>query len=106
MKVLLESVGVELDQLAGMMGSYEDRYEAFKKSAERRRMLRRQWEENIEKNTKDMIKALVKITGDTEGDKRDPEKAAFYNQCKDTFNAFDKDGSGKLDVDEFIQAWR
>merc|ERR1719216_258955 len=53
-----------------------------------------------------MIKALVKVTGDTEGDKRDPEKAAFYQQCKDTFNAFDKDGSGKLDVGEFIQAWR
>merc|ERR1712117_75847 len=56
-------------------------------------------------NTKEMIKALVKITGDTEGDNRDPEKAAFYQQTKDTFNAFDKDGSGKLDVVEFVSAW-
>jgi Ca2+-binding EF-hand superfamily protein len=104
-RVLLESVGVELDALEEMFGSYQNRYEAFKKSADRRRAMRKQYEANIEKNTKEMIEILSNITGDSEADKRDPKRLAFYQQVRDTFNAFDKDGSGKLDAPEFVQAW-
>merc|ERR1719361_579680 len=97
MKILLESIGVEMDELEGLFGSYEDRYASFAKSAERRRKMRKEFEEGVEKNTKAIIKQLSAITGDEEADKRDPDRMAFYQQCKDTFNAFDKDGSGKLD---------
>jgi len=92
MRVLLESIGMEMDEIENLFGSYSDRYENFKKSAERRRLMRRQYEEGIEKNTKAMIVTLANITGDAEADSRDPKQMEFYNQVRDTFNAFDKDG--------------
>merc|ERR1712025_703398 len=38
--------------------------------------------------------------------KRDPESQKLWNTLKDTFNAFDKDGSLELGYEEYVDAWK
>jgi Ca2+-binding EF-hand superfamily protein len=105
MKIMLEHVGAELEHIESLMGSYGDRYESFEKATKRRRMMQKQYQDNIAKQTQVVIKTLTKIVGESL-DERDPERVKYYNTTKDTFNAFDKDASGKLDRSEFVSAYK
>merc|ERR1712062_347653 len=54
--------------------------------------------------TRGVIETLSKLTKrDIPG--ADPEKEQVYNTLKDTFNAFDKDGSGEMGFPEYCEAW-
>ena len=37
---------------------------------------------------------------------RDPEKEKVYNTLKDTFDAFDKDGSAEMAYEEYRESWK
>lgn len=95
---VLKKMGVQYDDRA-------DQFEAFQKSANRRRLMKQQWEENIAVLTKSIIGKLSQLS-QVEVPKKDPEQEKMYNTLRDTFDAFDKDGSAQLGFEEYQEAWR
>eukprot|EP00492_Amphilonche_elongata_P002204 TRINITY_DN2480_c0_g1_i1.p1 TRINITY_DN2480_c0_g1~~TRINITY_DN2480_c0_g1_i1.p1 ORF type:complete len:181 (+),score=44.24 TRINITY_DN2480_c0_g1_i1:121-663(+) len=67
--------------------------------------MKKQMEENIRTVTKDIIGKLANVsekpvpTRDIQGEKQ-------YKTLRDTFDAFDKDGSAELGYSEFLESWR
>ena len=55
--------------------------------------MKKEYEENIAKVTKDIIKKLATVAN-REVPQKDADGEQLYNTLKDTFNAFDADGSG------------
>merc|ERR1711953_597874 len=95
---VLSKLGVELS-------GYGDRYESFKATQTRRRLMKQQYEENVAKTTKEIIQKLASMSSKPVPAK-DPAKERTYNTLKDTFNAFDADGSGELGYPEYVEAWK
>ena len=106
----LTKIGVVFDDRANSV-------EAFKKAQRRRRLMKRQYEENVSKATKSIISKLAMLS-----DKPVPVKDAaaektfktlldvneshrFLSLIFETFNAFDKDGSAELGYAEYCEAW-
>merc|ERR1712007_5837 len=83
----------------------EARYAAFQKAEKRRRLLKKTWEENIRKMSKEIIHKLAEMS-DMEIPQKDPVMEQQYQTLKDTFDAFDKDGSAELGYEEYVEAWR
>jgi Ca2+-binding EF-hand superfamily protein len=83
----------------------QSQYEAFKKTANRRRVMKKQYEENLRNISKDLIETLSTISG-KEVAKKDPRKEKMYQTLRDTFDAFDKDGSAELGYPEYVEAWK
>ena len=98
LKHVLSKMGVQLNNLDGQ-------YDRFKATEQRRRLLKKTWEDNIEKLTKKIIKKLSIVTQTSIAEKN-PEKAKLYKTLKDTFDAFDKDGSAELGFDEYTDSWK
>merc|ERR1712012_222225 len=67
--------------------------------------MKKEYEENIAKVTKDIIKKLATVSN-REVPQKDPDGEQLYNTLKDTFNAFDADGSAELGYAEYQEAWK
>ena len=98
LKHVLGKMGVQLNNLDGQ-------YDRFKATEQRRRLLKKKWEENIGHLTKKIITKLSIVTS-TPVPEKNPEKEKLYNTLKDTFNAFDTDGSAELGFDEYMDSWK
>merc|ERR1712079_225687 len=98
LKNVLTKMGVELQ-------SKESMYEAFKATERRRRMMKREWDTRVSELTKDIISKLAGISN-LEIPAKDPKDEKLYQTLTDTFNAFDKDGSGEMGYPEYVEAWK
>eukprot|EP00494_Astrolonche_serrata_P032819 UN33088 len=67
--------------------------------------MKKNWEENIAKMTKSIIEKLAAIST-VKVPTKDPEQEKMYKTLRDTFDAFDKDGSAQLGFPEYCEAWR
>merc|ERR1712038_1054370 len=95
---VLGKLGVEL-------GNNAAKFESFKATETRRRLMKQQYEENVAKTTKEIIQKLA-VMSSVDVPTRDPQKERMYNTLRDTFNAFDSDGSGELGYPEYVEAWK
>jgi len=93
--VLLEAMGVQL-------GSMSDRYAAFSSTQSRRRGQRKTMEATLAERCSLCVESLCKLTGR----QRDAQKAALNQEFRETFERFDRNGSGELNIEEYTQAWR
>ena len=57
-------------------------------------MMQKEWQENL------------RLLSNKEVPKKDPKKEKMYNTLRDTFDAFDKDGSAELGFPEYCEAWK
>merc|ERR1719204_1459240 len=94
-----------LNKLGVNYATSEQRYAAFKKAQDRRRLMKKNWEENVRKMTGKIINQLSAIA-DTPLPEKDPALAQQYKTLRDTFDAFDKDGSAELGYEEYQEAWK
>jgi len=95
MNVLLEAMGVQL-------GSVADRYAAFNSTQARRRKQRKTMEATLAERLGDVVTMLCSITGKP----RDTAKAAAQAEMRETFDKFDRNGSGELNLVEYKKAWK
>jgi Ca2+-binding EF-hand superfamily protein len=95
---VLQKMGVQLNNLDGQ-------YERFQATMQRRRLMKKQYEEDLSKMADMMIDKLCGLVK-KELPQKDPEQEKLYNTLKDTFNAFDKDGSLQLGYEEYVEAWK
>ena len=95
---VLSKMGVQLNNLDGQ-------FDNFKATEKRRRLMKKEYEENVAKTTKDIIKKLATVAN-RDVPQKDPEGEQLYNTLKDTFNAFDGDGSAELGFPEYKEAWK
>ena len=63
------------------------------------------YEENVRKFSREIIEKLSMMTDD-QAPLRDAKMEAQYNTLRDTFDAFDKDGSAELGYPEYVEAWK
>jgi len=95
MTVLLDAMGVEL-------GSIADRYKAFSATQARRRAQRKTMEETLSERLSNCVNELCSITGKP----RDTSKAEVHREMRTTFDKFDRNGSGELNLEEYKKAWK
>ena len=67
--------------------------------------MKKQWEENLRLLSRELIDKLSSISNKPVP-KRDENKEKMYSTLRDTFNAFDKDGSAELGYSEYMEAWK
>merc|ERR1712223_2052492 len=69
--------------------------------------MKKEMEEQLEARMQSVIQRLQEISGRT-GDMSPEHKKLtdYYKTLKDTFNAFDGDGSGELQFPEYVEAWK
>ena len=94
-----------LNKMGVQYSDAQSQYEAFKKTAARRRLMKKTYEENVRKFSREIIEKLTAVT-DVTPPQRDPKMEAQYNTLRDTFDAFDKDGSAELGYPEYVEAWK
>ena len=95
---VLKKMGVHFDESQAA-------YEAYKKKAQRRRILKRNMEANVATQTQEIIKKLAMMS-DTPLPEKNSEDAKLYKTLKDTFDAFDKDGSAEMQFPEYCESWK
>ena len=106
--LLLTKMDGLLDGLSGFFENYKHRYEeaqakqkdafeVLRMSARRRHVLKQQMQNRIEKTVHDIVVQLEKAQG---VEAQVDEDYKMYMTLKDTFNAFDKDGSLQLGYEE------
>jgi len=95
LNVLLEAMGVQL-------GSLSDKYSAFSSTQSRRRGQRKTMEATLAERCGACVEGLCKLTGR----QRDTQKAALHQEFQETFDRFDRNGSGELNLEEYKQAWK
>ena len=78
-----------MDGQLGNLGSYMEKFlsnlDVLKATENRRRLMKEEWEANIDAKTVEIIGKLNEAMGNPKRDIGDEEK--FYNTLKDTFNA-------------------
>merc|ERR1712238_44134 len=94
-----------LNKMGVQYSDAQSEFESFKKTSDRRRLLKKTWEENLRNLSKELIAKLSTISS-VEVPQKDPEKQKMYNTLRDTFDAFDKDGSAQLGYEEYRDAWK
>jgi Ca2+-binding EF-hand superfamily protein len=102
MNLLFSKMGDELGIVWQNMESQKDRYAKFEMTAQRRRVMKQKMQEDLERNIQEFI---AKLCIELDRQVPDPEGRKLYSTMKDTFNAFDEDGSGALNYSEFKEAW-
>merc|ERR1712187_829323 len=75
----------------------------FKATAKRRRLMKKQYEEAIQQKTHELVVQLKDMAGE---EAVEDEGATLYKTLRDTFNAFDNDGSAELGFPEYVEAWK
>jgi hypothetical protein len=78
-------------------------YEAFQKATRRRRLRKREMEQNIANKTHELVNQLKDMAGE---ESVNDEGLTMFKTLKDTFNAFDKDGNAELGYPEYNEAWK
>ena len=99
------SLGKVLSKMGVQLNNLDNQYENFRATMQRRRLMKKQYEENFAKMADMMINKLCGLVKKDPPDK-DPEQEKLYNTLKDTFNVFDKDGSLQLGFEEYVEAWK
>merc|ERR1719450_1523693 len=103
MNLLFSKMGKELGVQMGDYSRSKEAYKAFEMTAQRRRLLKKQMEEDMKKHLVQIVEKLCNLLNkpvpDVDGRK-------LYQTMIDTINAFDNDGSGALNFSEFKEAWR
>jgi len=95
-------LGLLLDRFGVELGSVQDRYAAFASTQARRRKQRKTMEATLAERCSDVVGLLCKLTGKP----RDASKAEAQREMRETFDRFDRNGSGELNLDEYKKAWR
>jgi len=95
LSVLLDAMGVQID-------SIQDRFQAFNATQSRRRQQRKSMEATLAERLGDCVASLCKITGKP----RDMKKAEVNREMRETFDKFDRNGSGELNLLEYKKAWK
>jgi Ca2+-binding EF-hand superfamily protein len=83
----------------------QDDYMNFQATVRRRRMLKKQMQEQIANQVRIIVRKLRVLNGDLL-EEEEAEDYKFYQTLKDTFNAFDKDGNAELQYPEYSEAWK
>ena len=99
------NLGRVFDKLGVKYATDAEKYEAFKKKSAKRRLLKKQMEERMGVLTKKIIKQLAEFAGVTIPKKSAADQKA-YQTLRDTFDAFDKDGSAELGWEEYQESWK
>merc|ERR550519_234554 len=103
---LLElNLGQFLNKIGVNYQSNADQYAAFAAAQKRRRIMKKEYEDNVAKVTKEIIAKLSDLS-DAEVPKKDPKHEQQYQTLRDTFDAFDKDGSLELGYEEYRESWK
>merc|ERR1712048_70788 len=118
--VILSQMDGKLDGLEGIFKAYKERLEKakqdaldnlnnqkhllerFQATARRRRLMKKRWEEEIAKMTRQLVEKL----DESERNANNEKDFELYTTLKDTFNAFDKDGNAELGYPEYKEAWK
>lgn len=95
MNVILSAMGVHIESLAG-------RFNAFNSTQQRRRGQRKSMEATLADRLGACVDSLCKITGKP----RDMAKAEMHREMRETFDKFDRNGSGELNLVEYKKAWK
>ena len=72
---VLDKMGVQMNNLGG-------RYDQFKATEQRRRLMKKEYEDKLNKKTKEIIQRLAKVS-DREIAAPDPEGEKMYNTLRD-----------------------
>jgi hypothetical protein len=88
------------------MDTVEDRYQRYKASSARRRLLKKEMDEQLEVRLRLVIDKLQELTGASSNGQNRNKLTETYQTLKDTFNAFDGDGSAELGYPEYQEAWK
>jgi Ca2+-binding EF-hand superfamily protein len=98
----------KMDGQLGNLGKYMDKVrgdlDVLRKTEQRRRLMKEEWEANIDQKTLEIIDKLNDALGNPKREIGDEEK--FYNTLQETFNAYDADGSRQLGLPEYIESMR
>jgi Ca2+-binding EF-hand superfamily protein len=105
MKVIAQNMEGTIDSLAKYMKKFQDDYKNALATAKRRRAMRTKFVNRLMQRSNELMEKLEGVNSDAQADK-DTEGASFYKQLNETFDAFDKDGSGELAFPEYTAAWR
>merc|ERR1719367_2538277 len=103
LNLIVSKMGAELGVKMGALRNNKEAYKAFEMTAQRRRLMKKQMEEDMQKNLSILVD---KICGLLNEPMPDADGRKLYQTMMDTFNAFDNDGSGQLNFSEFKEAWR
>lgn len=95
LKVVMESIGVHLTSLM-------DKWNSFSATQRRRRKQRKTMEATLAERLAEMVDVLSQITGKP----RDTEAAEANREMRETFDRFDRNGSGELNLEEYKKAWK
>ena len=93
------------DKLGVKYATSAEKYEAFKQKAARRRLLAKQIQDKTEQMVKSITDQLATFAG-VKLQEKDARDQKTYDTLKDTFNAFDKDGSGEMGYEEYNESWK
>jgi hypothetical protein len=103
---LLElNLGQFLNKIGVNYQSNADQFAAFNAAQKRRRIMKKEYEDNVTKVTKEIIAKLSDLS-DVEVPKPNAKLEQQYQTLRDTFDAFDKDGSLELGFDEYKDSWK
>jgi Ca2+-binding EF-hand superfamily protein len=103
---LLElNLGQVLNKLGVNYQTNADHYEAYQNAQRRRRLMKKEYEANVSKVTKDIINKLAAVSS-VDVPARNAKDEATYQTLRDTFDAFDKDGSAELGYPEYVESWK
>lgn len=95
MNIVFDALGIELTSLA-------DKFNSFSATQRRRRAQRKDMEATLADRLAEMVTVLCQITGK----KRDAEGVEINREMRETFERFDRNGSGELNLEEYQKAWK
>merc|ERR1719210_2969178 len=109
MNIIMDQMEGQLEGIDNIFAEHRAKQEEarirFKKTTLRRRMMKKKFDQQLKEQSKTLKEALESLL-DEKLVETDPEEAAFFERLRDTFNAFDGDGSGELQFPEYVEAWK
>merc|ERR1719499_1064417 len=105
MKVIAKNMEGSIASLGRYMKNAQDRYKKAVDSAKRRRMARNKYINRLMSRIEELFEKLEEVNTETQH-YQDTENSKFYKSLMETFDAFDKDGSGEMQYPEYKAAWQ